>query len=358
MRIHDAVDRWARARGEQVVELVVLGSDSATDDDTRKVAGYGRPARVRLRGPSGERQVVFHFATANEFGHDRRSDRALSQLLAFDSFGKIPRHVAALDAGAVNRDGTLLSLAGTGEFFLVTEWAAGQPYAEDLRRVAVSGEATALDLDRADALARFLVELHRERGGPAPAWRRAGRDLVGSGEGIFGIVDGDPRDTDGAPPVRLQAIELRCLEWRWRLRDRTARLARTHGDFHPFNVLFDRDCDLTLLDASRGCLGDPADDVCAMAINYVFFAVERPRAWPRGLGRLWHRFWRSYLDGSGDHELCEVAAPFLAWRGIVVANPRFYPRLPGAARDRLLRFVERALDARRFDPAWADELFE
>jgi hypothetical protein len=41
----------------------------------------------------------------------------------------------------------------------------------------------------------------------------------------------------------------------------------------------------------------------------------------------------------------------------VVASPRFYPDLSPGARDRLLGFVERALDAPRFDPAWAEDLF-
>jgi hypothetical protein len=358
MRVRESIERWARARGERVIEVSVLGADAATDDDTQKIAGYGRPVRVRLADAQGaQRDVVFHFATENQFGHDRRSDRALEQLLAFDTFGRIPRHVAALDVGAIARDGTLRSLADAGELYLVTGWADGRPYAEDLRRVARTGAATPLDLERVDTLARVLVELHAERLHGAAVYRRAVRDLVGSGEGIFGIVDGYPPDTEAAPPERLHAIERRCLDWRAKLCDRHERLRRTHGDFHPFNVLFDDGVGVTLLDASRGCAGDPADDVCAMAINYVFFAVEHPAAWPRGLGLLWHRFWARYVDGSGDRALYDVVAPFLAWRGLVVTNPSFYPRLSGGARDLLLRFVERVLAAPRFDPAWADELF-
>src|SRR5690606_13915468 len=124
------------------------------------------------------------------------------------------------------------------------------------------------------------------------------RDLVGSGEGIFGIVDAYGPDVPAAPPERLRAIERGALEWRRRLRERSERLSRTRGDFHPFNVLLDETEDgerLALLDASRGCMGDPADDVTCMAINYVFFAVEHPRAWRGGLGQLWQRFWDVYL---------------------------------------------------------------
>ena len=111
-----------------------------------------------------------------------------------------------------------------------------------------------------------------------------------------------------------------------------------------------------LLDASRGGLGDPADDVTCLAVNYVFFALGR-RSSAGALRELWHRFWSRYLAGSGDRELLEVAAPFLAWRGLVLACPRWYPDLADAARDRLLGLVERALAAPAFDPAMADPVF-
>jgi len=52
-----------------------------------------------------------------------------------------------------------------------------------------------------------------------------------------------------------------------------------------------------------------------------------------------------------------VAAPFLAWRGLVLASPRWYPELPPSARQALLGWIERALDAPSFDPDSAEELF-
>ena len=74
---------------------------------------FAIPLKVTLRRRDGTRWTcVFHTARANEFGHDRRSDRALQQLLAFDTFGRIPQHVKALDVGALSDEGPL-SLAGT-----------------------------------------------------------------------------------------------------------------------------------------------------------------------------------------------------------------------------------------------------
>jgi hypothetical protein len=348
--------------GAVVEDVRPLAPDETAHEETEKGVGYGRPLRVTVHEPAGWRHVlVFRTAAPNEFGHDRRSDRAEELILASDLFGEVPDHVRALDVGAIASDGRLVSLRGTGEFYLVTDWAEGTLYADDLRAVARSGEAAPLDVARAEALARWLLRLHANRLEDPVAWRRAVRDLVGHGEGVFGMVDGYPPDVPGVPPDRLRRIEERCVAWRWRLRARAGRLARTHGDFHPFNVVFHppgrgEDTAFTLLDASRGGKGDPADDVVAMAVNYPFFALEHPAAWRRGLGVLWHRFWDAYLAG-GDREVLETAPPYLAWRALVLASPRFYPHLSARSRDAILGLAERGLEGPRFDPAWADALF-
>lgn len=345
--------------GATLLDVQPFATDEGEAEATIKAAGYGAPLRLRIRDAEGrERRLVFHTAKPDVFGHDRRADRAAEMLLGYDTFRGIPGHVQALDVGAIRMDGTgLVSLSDAGEFYLLTSFAEGHLYADELRRIAHRAGIDATDVAHGEQLARYLVQLHSDKRDDDHRYVRALRDLVGSGEGIFGIVDGYPDDVPAAPRSRLDAIEQRCLEWRHRLRSRTGRLARTHGDFHPFNVLFDDASNLSLLDASRGCRGDPADDVTCMAINYVFFAVEAPGAWKGALGELWHRFWRTYLRESGDQELLEVAAPFLAWRGLVVANPVWYPAVQAAARDRVLGLIERTLDADRFDPEFAEAVF-
>ncbi len=344
--------------GASIERLQLLSAD-AGGDDTHKVEGYGLPLRLAIRtGDGGRRVLVFHTATSNCFGHDRRSDRAAGTLLAFDTFGALPDHVRALDVGTILPDGRLLSLRESGEFYLLTGFAEGRMYAEDLRRIADAGVALESDVARCEELARWLARLHAERLDEPASYTRAVRDLLGHGEGIFGMVDGYGPDVPGAPPARLRALEERCLGFRWRLRGREARLCRTHGDFHPFNLVIQEEGKgFTLLDASRGGKGDPADDVVSMAVNFVFFAIDRRASWAGGLGRLWRRFWTVYLAESGDRGLLEVAAPWLAWRCLVVSSPRFYPNLPAAARDALLGLAERALDAHRFEPSWAEDLF-
>lgn len=357
---HDPILRLVQKHypGAQLLEVEPLSTD-AGGKTTHKAAGYGRPHRIRIRTEDGgEQTLVLRTATQNDFGHDRRADRAEAMILDFDTFGTIPGHVRAIDVGAFMADGKLLSLRDAGEFFVLTSYGEGTPYADDLRRIASSGECSLLDMQRCEALAVYLAELHKETPKRPSAYVRAIRDLVGHGEGIFGIADSFPPDTPACSPTRLQRIEALCLDWRWRLKASTHRLRRTHGDFHPFNILFQEGTDFTLLDASRGGVGDPADDICALAINYPFFALGHPASWEEGLQPLWRKLWSTYLAVSRDTELLNVVPPFIAWRGLVVCNPRFYPSLPARARDALLGWVEQVLANERFSPDSAGVLFQ
>jgi hypothetical protein len=60
---------------------------------------------------------------------------------------------------------------------------------------------------------------------------------------------------------------------------------------------------------------------------------------------------RRYLEATGDDELHAVIGPFFAFRGLVVANPIWYPRLAPGIRAKLLSFVRAVLDQPRFDPS-------
>ena len=359
MRTHieDLVERLFP--GGTVERVRELGSDEGKSDAaTEKGIGYGKPLMLTIRTISGQRsRLVLHTAIGDDFGHDRRSDRAEEMLLAYDTFGAIARHVRPLDVGFIERNGHLRSVRDSGEFYLVTEFAPGEIYAEDLRRIARQGSLDDRDRRRCDILASDLAELHSHRGGRPAVYTRAIRDLVGHGEGIFGLIDGYPPDVPSAPRERLRAIEARCVTWRWRLRGREHRLTLTHGDFHPFNILFDEDDNLALLDAARGCHGDPADDVVCLALNYIFFAVGHDGAWHGNLGQLWHQFWQGYIEQTSDFDIFDVAPPFLAWRGLVMANPQWYPAVTPESRDLLLRLIEKSLEQGHFDPASVEALF-
>ncbi|HET7539181.1 MAG TPA: phosphotransferase [Polyangiaceae bacterium] len=342
--------------GAEIVKITALGTDVPETTVTAKDTGYGAPLRIDVRHEGELKSLVLHSATPNPFGHEYRANRAEEMLIAADTFELVPKHTRVFDVGAFRAD-DFVSLRGTGEFYLLTEYAEGRPYAHDLRQISQYGSLRPEDLHRVDVLVRYLVNTHSIKLPNASLYTRSIRDLVGSGEGIFGIVDGYPAHAEGTSPEQLDAIESLCLGWRSRLKHRYPRLVRIHGDFHPFNVLFDERSELRLLDASRGSAGDAADDVTAMAVNYLFFALDKPSSWSAAFKPLWQRFWTEYVQQSRDSALFEVVAPFLAWRCLVLANPVWYPHVPAAARAKLLRFVVRSLRATTFDPDSANELF-
>jgi hypothetical protein len=352
--IPEGLEAYLEQRFGATVERAQVLAPDAGGRTTAKVEGYGVPIRLWLRGRDGtERQCVLHTVRANAFGHDRRSDRAQQQLLAWDTFPRVDRHVQALDVGAVNADGTLVSLAGAGELFLLTDWAQGTPYADDLRRLAHGAPLSDLDVERARTLARYLARLHQPLEPDRVKWERCLRDTVGSGEGLFGIADAYGAEHAEA----LLELEQLATARRWKLKPLAHRLCRTHGDFHPFNLVFRDGLDFSALDASRGAAGEPADDLTALAVNYVFFAVEHPETWPRSFSILWDALWATYRNERPDDGLLDAAGLFLSWRLVVVACPAFYPHLSAAARRSLLSFAKQALSAPRFDPATAQGLF-
>jgi aminoglycoside phosphotransferase (APT) family kinase protein len=100
----------------------------------------------------------------------------------------------------------------------------------------------------------------------------------------------------------------------------THRLRQVHSDFHPWNILLRSAADFSVLDRSRGEYGDPADDVRSLTLNYVFFSLQRSGRLEGAYQTLFLRFWNRYLEKSHDLEMLNVAAPFLAFRGLVMAS--------------------------------------
>ena len=282
------------------------------------------------------------------------ADRAQQLLWAHDAFGRLPKHVRSLDVGAVRGSGELLPLGNAEELFMLAEFIDGREYADDLLRLRAGEALRALDLQRAEALCDYLVEIHKLRSKEAGLYVRRVRELIGHGECMFGVDDRYPLDGPVAADV-LCAIEQRAVAWRWKLRRRTHRLRQVHGDFHPWNILFRDGADFSVLDRSRGEWGEPADDVACLTMNYLFFSLQRSGRLEGDLERLWLHFWTRYLERSGDRELLQVAAPFLAFRGLVMANPLWYPALAAGVREALVRFVVNVLDEESFDPAKAQD---
>jgi hypothetical protein len=328
-----------------------LGGGEATD---LKAFGYGGPFEVEVAtGGTVRRLVVARTRPARGFGHDYPADRAWQALYAHGAYNTFPRHVRSLDVGFARADGALVSAGDATEFFQLVEKAEGALYRLDLERL-LTAPATPLDRARAEALARFLAAAHAEKRDEPTLYHRRIRELVGHGECVMGILDSYPHPWPLLPPGACEALERTLVTWRWRLRDRTHRLARVHGDFHPWNLLFRDGVDFSVLDRSRGEWGEPADDVSALAINYLFFGLRRSAAERRpGVAEpfwtLFRAFLAAYDEASGDAELAEVLPPFLAFRALVIAHPRWYPALAESTRRALLAFARTVVASARFD---------
>jgi hypothetical protein len=343
----------AQVFGSTVHVLAVESLGSGDPGARLKEFGYGEPLLIRLQHKGSEAQVVMHTMPGDEFGHDRPSDRARNLLLDHATYNRLPNHVRSLDVGAFAPGGQLISLGQVGEFFHLTEFAPGRIYAKDLFGIAATGALSARDLQRADLLADYLATIHAVKQDDPACYRRRVRDLIGLGEGVMGLLDSYPSALSVAPPERLERIEQACVAWRWRIKTRGHRLSQVHGDFHPWNVLFQDEERFALLDRSRGEWGEPADDLSAMTINYILFALRQVGSLSGPFATLFERFWTRYLDQTGDTEALVVIPPFYAWRALVIAHPVWYPSLSLTLRDTLLRFAERVLAGDRFDPTLA-----
>jgi streptomycin 6-kinase len=312
--------------------------------------GYGVPIQVEYEASGERHRAVVETISPGPFGHEHMADRAQALLWDHQAFNRLPRHARSMDVAGFLHGGGILSLGKVEELLVLMEFVEGRGYFEDLTRLRNDGTLTDLDLARADALCDYLVEIHKVPGTDPGLYVRRLRELVGHGECIMGLADSYPSQSGFITPQVLEEIEHRCIAWRWRLKGWSHRLRQVHGDFHPWNILFQEGTQFRVLDRARGEWGDPADDVACLTMNYLFFSLQRSERLEKPFETLFRRFWTRYLEKTKDEEMLEVVAPFFAFRGLVMASPLWYPTLPEAVRRKLFTFMLRVLDAKAFDP--------
>jgi hypothetical protein len=351
-----ALEGYLRTRFGPHVELLsygVIGKESSKG--AQKRYGYGTPVKLTFRTWRRLQSAVLETMKPGPFGHEHMADRAQAMLWDYDSYKRLPRHVRALDVGAFDAKQALFSVAEACELFVLNEWTDGSSYDADLARLAKGGTLRKLDRQRTVALARYLAQIHAKKRRDVDLYKRRLRELIGHGECIMGLTDSYPNRYGFITSDLLRTVEEACNRWRWRLRDKADRLSQVHGDFHPYNVLFRTGTDFAVLDRSRGEWGEPADDITAMTINYLLNSLISRGRLQGPFETLFRLFWDQYLEVSGDKEVAETAAPFFAFRGLVVASPLWYPNLSMDVRRSLFRFIENVLDVPRFEPDRVNE---
>jgi phosphotransferase family enzyme len=351
-----ALERYLRGRfGPKAILLTYGPIGKESSQGAYKRYGYGSPVKLTFQIGGRVQSAVLETMSPGPFGHEHPADRAQAILWDYDSYGRLPRHVKALDVGAFTDDQQLISVAEAREFFVLTQWTEGISYHSDLERLAKGARLRKQDRERTIALARYLAEIHVKKRRDPSLYRRRLRELIGHGECIMGLTDSYPDRYEFISSDLLRGIEEACNRWRWRLRGETHRLSQVHGDFHPWNVLFRKGTDFSVLDRSRGEWGEPADDVTSMSINYLVFSLYRWGTLQGPLEVLFRLFWDTYVEASRDDAVMESAAPFFAFRGLVLASPVWYPKLPIEVRRTIFRFIEHVLDEPRFDPSNVNE---
>jgi Ser/Thr protein kinase RdoA (MazF antagonist) len=333
------------------VEVLALkplkGKDGEVDDP--KGFGYGVPFEIEcVVGGVAHQLVVSRTRPAQGFGHDYPADRAWQALYGHSAYNGFPRHARSLDVGIVRNSGELVSVSDATEFFQLVEKMEGTLYWRDLERL-LEAPLCEVDIARAEALARFLAEVHAQKHDEPTIYQRRIRELVGHGECLMGILDSYPHPYALLPPETCEEIERAAVTARWKLRKRTHRLSRTHGDFHPWNLLFREGTDFSVLDRSRGEWGEPADDVAALGINFLFYGLRSAGVQPFYF--LFCTFLNTYLRESRDQEILEVLPAFMAFRALVIAHPLWYPELSEPLRVALIHFARRMMADSQFDPS-------
>lgn len=334
----------------KVTGIGELGGMPVEVGEGLKGFGYGKPYLIDFEAGGKKRSVVLSSMRVQKgFGHDHFSDRAQILIWQNSVFNNLPGHVKSLDVGYFTRKGELFSAGKADEYFILMEKIEGKEYFLDLEKIKRDGELTPVDIERTEALSTYLAHIHANRHDDRELYLRKLRDIVGHGECIMGLTDSYPDDLDFVTWGDLCEIEKKCVDWRYKIKGRTHRLCMTHGDFHPWNIMFREGVDFTVLDRSRGVWGEAADDVSSITMNYLFYSLQKYGELAGPFQEMYELFFDNYLERTGDKELLEVIQPFYVFRSLVVASPIWYPNLDPGVRTKIFNFINNILDSEVFD---------
>ena len=333
----------------RVTGIGELGAVPSEIEEGIKGFGYGKPYLIEFEANGKKHSIVLSSMRVQKgFGHDHFSDRAAILIWQNSTFNELPRHVRSLDVGYFTHEGELFSAGEAEEYFIVMDKIEGKEYFLDLERIKKEG-LKSLDKERALALSDYLAGIHASKHDDRELYLRKIRDIVGHGECIMGLLDSYPDNLDFVGWEALCEIEKKCVDWRYKIKGKTHRLCMTHGDFHPWNIMFREGTDFTVLDRSRGEWGEAADDVSSITMNYIFYSLQKYGKLDGAFKELYEIFFKNYLEKTGDDELLRVIQPFYVFRSVVVASPIWYPNLEPSVRTKIFNFIHNILDSEEFD---------
>jgi hypothetical protein len=334
-----------------------INKEEATSEDLKEF-GYGKNLLIEFKVNGELRSYILSTMNKNTFGHYFFYDRAKTLLLAHACYNKLPRHVRSIDVGAFTGERKFKSAGNCKEFFILREKVEGNLYYQDLDKIKETKKISELDRKRIITLAKYLAQIHSKKSDKGSLYVRRIRELVGHGECIMGLTDSYPMDVEFTTQKELESIEKKCIEWRYKIKNKKERLCQVHGDFHPWNILFREGIDFSVIDRSRGEWGEAADDVTSITINYLFYAIQYDNKIRENFITLFKLFWDTYLEETNDYDMLSLVAPFYAWRNLVIASPIWYPDLEDHVRRKIFDFILNVLSQDKFNLDSIFEMFE
>ncbi len=134
-------------------------------------------------------------------GHDNPSDRASVFLWALDNYNNLPKHVRAIDVLAMYEDGSLHSIGGGKEYFLLMEKADGVNYFNDLSVFSEKEHLDNKDIKKIRLMTSYLADIHSVKKESKILYWRKLRDNVGHGECLMGVL------------IRILMVHSTIMKW-------------------------------------------------------------------------------------------------------------------------------------------------
>lgn len=299
------------------------------------------------------------------FGHEYPADRANVIIRALMDHNLLPNHVKVLNAGSVQKNGSLLSLGDPEDFFIIMEEGKGKEYWSELDKIRDNRKLAKDDEERIRTIADYLAGIHSVKykgNNSSHLYKRIVRDFVGHGELSMGVIDTFPDKLDFTTNEKLVEIVKKMVEWWDRIKRKSHRLSVIHGDFYPGNIWFDNK-NLVVFDRSRFRYGDPADDMTCLAMNFINYSVMSYGDFREPFKRLTELFFEQYAKKREDREMFEVAPLFFGFRALVCIHPVFYSaewmknrgfkkeriELLNDSKGKIINFANNVLDEKEFD---------
>lgn len=195
--------------------------EDAISVDIKKLGAgvHGAGFLIEIKTPEGLNQYVIKGLSPEHFGHDYPSDRAGVFLLGLQEYNNLPHHARAVDVLAEMPDGSIKSIGGGKEYYLMMERVEGNDYFNDLRGFSKKDRLDSIDIEKIKIMTSYLADIHSVKKDSRSLYWRKIRDIVGHGECLMGVFDTYP---DGILSYRKMAeIEKQCVDWRARLKANT-----------------------------------------------------------------------------------------------------------------------------------------